>query len=304
MEFKDYYSILGVPRNADQKAIAAAYRKLARKHHPDVNRQDPTAEEKFKAVNEAHQALSDPEKRARYDQVLDLRQRGGASWEEILRGAPGGRQTAPGGWTFTVEGEDAEGLGFSDFFRQIFGQAAGGPPRTQAREDLAGEVEISLEEAFRGTVRTVRVGSRSVEVTIPKGIESGRRLRLRGQGGARGGDLYLEVRVAPHRLFERKGDDLHVEVPVTVSEATLGAEIQVPTLEGAVAMTLPAGTQSGQQLRLRDQGMPRLGGSGRGDEFVHVTIAVPRRLSARERELFEELRRLRPENPREKMGLK
>jgi len=326
MEFKDYYKVLGVERSADQKAISQAFRKLARQHHPDVNRGKPQAEERFKEINEAYQVLNDPERRAKYNQVLDLRQHGGG-WEDLMRGG-----AQPGGdGTFTVYGQgmNPEDLGqFSDFFQQLFsglGGAAGsargagtsGRRRRGGRgsastiedllrqqeaasapagADVEGPVEITLEEAYRGTTRSVTVpgdggASRTIEVTIPKGVRSGQRIRAAGQGPG-GGDLYLVVQISPHSIFTRQGDDIVCEVAIPAWTAALGGVAHVPTLGGQMTMTIPAGSRDGRTFRLRGQGMPHVRGEGPGDELVKIRLALPDPLTARDRELFEEMRKL------------
>jgi|DewCreStandDraft_5_1066085.scaffolds.fasta_scaffold02009_5 curved DNA-binding protein len=326
MEFKDYYRILGVEPTADAKTISRAYKRLARQYHPDVNKA-AGAEERFKEINEAYQVLGDPQKRARYDQIYEAYRRGGVNWQDLFRGAPGGWAQAPGGFTVTVEEGGLEDLlgGFSDFFRQFFGgeavsaargrgrwsgpagveevlrRAAGGPRGPAAEASL----EVSLEEAFRGAQKSVTLQldgrSRRLDVTIPRGIRSGQKIRL--PGALEGGDVYLTVTVRPHALFVRQGDDVQVEVPVTLAEALLGAEIEVPTLEGKVSMKIPAETQNGQTFRLRGLGMPRPEG-GRGDQLVRVKVVLPVRLSEQERRFFEEMRQRRRENPRQSLGLK
>ena len=326
MEFKDYYKVLGVERSADQKAISQAFRKLARQHHPDVNRGKPQAEERFKEINEAYQVLNDPERRAKYDQVLDLRQHGGG-WEDLMRGG-----AQPGGdGTFTVYGQgmNPEDLGqFSDFFQQLFSgfgaagsarrspgraggggaAAAGAPPPSRiscgsseaesapAGADVEGPVEITLEEAYRGTTRSVTVpsdggASRTIDVTIPKGVRSGQRIRAAGQGPG-GGDLYLVVQISPHPIFTRQGDDIVCEVAIPVWTAALGGVAHVPTLGGQMTMTIPAGSRDGRTFRLRGQGMPHVRGEAAGDELVKIRLALPDPLTARDRELFEEMRKL------------
>lgn len=313
MEFRDYYKVLGVDRKADQKAISAAFRKLARKYHPDVNK-SRGAEDRFKEINEAYQVLGDAEKRARYDEMYELHQNGGADWATTFgQGAPTGRGRSR---TFRVDLGGLGGAGgFSEFFQQFFGdvggegtQFGGGvwPGPEQAPPVEAPPLEISLEEAYRGVRKPVEVqvnGARERgEVAIPAGVRSGQRIRL--SGAANRGDLYLTVEVRPHALFERRDDDLYVEVPITLAEAMLGAEIEVPTLDGKVNMKIPPETQTGQLFRLRGLGMPRLRGGSRGDQIVRIKVVLPEHLSARERELFEELRKTRQENPRAKMGLK
>ncbi len=321
MEFKDYYKILGVDRTADQKAISQAFRKLARQYHPDVNPGNAQAEQRFKEINEAYQALGDPERRAKYDQLLDLRQSGGG-WEEMLR--RGGRA---GDGSYTVYGTPEDLGQFSEFFQQIFGGLGGdifgeamagrkarrgrrsggididellrqaAPGRTaSSAQDVDVPVEISLEEAFAGTTRKVTVpagGGRpghSVEVTIPRGVRSGQRIRAAGQG--QGGDLYLTVHVRPHPTFTRQDDDLVADVDVPVWTAALGGEVEVPTLEGPVTMKVPPETQGGQTFRLRGRGMPHLRGGGAGDELVRARLVLPQPLTSRDRELLEEMRRL------------
>jgi curved DNA-binding protein len=320
MDFKDYYKILGVDRTADQKAISAAYRKLARQHHPDVNK-TRGAEDRFKEINEAYQVLGDPERRARYDQVFEAYQRGGPNWEQTF--GRGGWAQTPGGWT-VVEGTPADledllgGLGFSEFFRQFFGAEfagargrggadAGGAVRAQAsrRPQVESTIDVTLEDAFAGTRKALTVQSngrpRRFDVTIPTGVRDGQKIRL--AGALDGSNLILTVRIQPHPYFERRDDDVSVEVPVTPAEAVLGATIEVPTLEGKVEMVIPPGTQSGQVFRLRGQGMPRPGG-GRGDQLVEIRVVVPEKPSPRERQLFEELGKLGKENPRAHLGRK
>ena len=318
MEFKDYYKVLGVDRNADQKAISVAYRQLARQYHPDVNKA-AGAEEKFKEINEAYQVLGDADRRARYDQMFEAYQHGGMDWQQIF--GRGATQT-PGGWTVTFGGEGLEDLlgglgGFSDFFKQFFGEETGGARRRGGTgvDDLLREqggrapaessIAVTLEEAFAGARKSFAVRlngtTRRFDVTIPKGVRSGQRIRL--PGALDGNDLYLTVQVQPHPHFERRDDDVLIEVPVTASEAALGAAIEVPTLEGKVEMTIPPGTQSGQTFRLRAQGMPRPGGS-RGDQLVRVKVVVPAKPTTKEKQLFEELAKLRKENPRAHLGCK
>lgn len=325
MEFKDYYKILGVERTADQKAISQAFRRLARQHHPDVNRGDKNAEAKFKEINEAYQVLNDPERRAKYDQILDLRQRGGG-WEELLRRGAGGR-AAPDG-SYTIYGSPEDLAQFSDFFQQLFGGLGGHPfgsatggasqgrtrrggfriedllrqqseePTEQrgSQQDLEGTVEITLEEAFQGTTRTVTVpagggrAARSIEVKIPKGVRSGQRIRAAGQGA--GGDLYLIVQIAPHAIFTRAEDDILCEIQVPVWTAALGGKVDVPTLAGPVSVTIPEGTPDGRTLRLRGRGMSHLRGGGAGDELVKIRLSLPHPLTSKDQELLEEMRRL------------
>ena len=300
MEYKNYYKILGVAKNASEKEIKAAYRKLARKHHPDVNPGNKEAEARFKEINEAYEVLGDKEKRKRYDEL-------GANWEAFGRGAgPAGARGWPGGGV-RVEFEDLGGAGgFSDFFRTFFGGGGGfggfpGGEREQEfmpASDAEGEVELTLGEVLRGTTREVSLSGskRRVEVKIPSGVREGSRVRVAGEGGkgsgGRRGDLYLRVRIAPDPTFERKGDDLQTSVRVPLTAAVLGGEAQVRTLEGPVGIKIPPGTPAGQVFRLRGHGLPKLGSKGeRGDLLAALQVELPRTLTARQRELFEELRR-------------
>ena len=307
MEYKDYYAVLGVAKTANAKEIKAAYRRLARKYHPDVNKGDAKSEARFKEINEANEVLSDPDKRRRYDQL-------GANWS-AFRGAPGGAAGWPGGGRVRVNvgGLGDEGFGdFSDFFNTFF---AGGGGLTDVDEmlrnarssqpargeDLEYEVELSLEEVLKGTTRTANVGGagapRRVEVKIPAGIRDGARVRAAGEGGAgsRGarGDLFMRVKVLPHPLFVRDGDELRASFTVPLTTAVLGGEAPVPTLEGPASIKIPAGTPVGRVFRLRGRGLPALErGGARGDLLAQLNVALPESLAAREKELFEELRRL------------
>jgi curved DNA-binding protein len=286
VEYKDYYEVLGVPRDADQDDIRRAYRKLARRYHPDLNN-DSDAEERFKEVSEAYEVLSDPEKRERYDQL-------GSGWRagqeapdfEDLFG-----QQGFGGDTRVEFGDGA----FSEFFERLFGDrgAAGatGPLRGRDAEAL---LELSLEEAVAGGRRRLSIDDgRSFEVNIPAGVREGQRIRLAGQGaagrdGAPPGDLYLRVRLRPHPRFRREGDDLYLDLPVAPWEAALGATVPVQTLSGTAQVRVPAGSSSARRLRLRGRGLPKQG-DGRGDLYATVQVVVPKRLSDEERELFEKL---------------
>ena len=311
VEFKDYYKILGVAKDAKAEEIKKAYRRLARQYHPDLNK-GADAERRFKEVNEAQEVLLDPEKRSRYDQV-------GPDWERFARGAPGGAPGGQGGfqWVFTgtpgagsMGGEDFSQ--FSDFFRTIFGDLGGSPGgvedlgrrgRSNGRarhvpqgEDLESEVQITLAEAYRGSERSIELrredGKTSrLDVKIPAGVKDGQRIRLAGQGGrggGRAGDLYLRVRVAPHPFFRREGDDIHVDLPVALHEALLGGEVTVPTLKARVGLKIPAETQNGRVIRLAGQGMPRPGG-GHGDMYVTVKVVLPQKLSSEERDAVQKL---------------
>jgi DnaJ-class molecular chaperone len=303
IEYKDYYKTLGVAKNATEKEIKAAYRRLARKYHPDVNQGDAKAEARFKEVNEAHEVLSDRAKRKRYDQL-------GSDWARY-RTAPAGAGPFGGGRVRVETGGFGADLGgFSDFFRTFFGGGfagfgggePGGFPEAMAEQgnDVEHEIELSLEEVLRGATRLLGLGpagkgQRKVEVKIPAGVREGSRVRVAGEGGGSGrgkGDLYLKVRIAAHPVFERLGEDLQTAVGVPLTTAVLGGEASVPTLEGPVGIKIPAGTSSGQTFRLRGHGLPRREGGGRGDVLANVVVQVPKGLSTREHELFEELKRM------------
>jgi curved DNA-binding protein len=312
---RDYYAVLGVPRTASEKDIKTAYRKLARKHHPDVNPGDKKAEDLFKEIGEAYSVLSDPEKRKKYD-------RWGHDWEKIEQaqaagvnfgGRPGSRtyswSSAPnggaaGGQPFNFESEDLGGL-----FEQLFGRAAGGRQRVRTAprkgRDIEQPVEITLEEAFNGTQRTYTLSdmqtgeARNVEVKIPAGATDGLRVRVAGKGeqgmsGGQTGDLYLIVNIKPNEKFERDGDDLRVKVPTPLYTAILGGEVMVPTPKGSnLALKVQPETPNGQRIRLAGQGMPHLNGSGRGDLYAEINVQLPKNLSEREKDLFAELARAR-----------
>ena len=312
MEYKDYYKILGVERNAKADEIKRVYRKLALKYHPDRNPGNAQAEEKFKEINEAHQVLSDPEKRARYDQLGESytqwqqggRPGGGFNWEDWFTQSPGG-----GGGTRVEVGnlDDILGGGFSEFFRSIFGGAAdvgsvpgrrGAPTRRSRAEKPAYQQEtvISLAEAYQGTARRVEIDARRLEVKIPPGAKTGTKVRVANaipaSASASGADLYLVIRVAEDNRFDRKGNDLHTEVAIDLYTAVLGGEITVPTLAGNVLLTIPAGTQPGQSIRLSGRGMPHLSAPQTfGDLFVHIKVKLPRNLTPRQKELFQQLSR-------------
>ncbi len=298
--FKDYYAILGVPRTATEKEVRTAFRKLARKHHPDVNQGDKAAEDRFKEINEANEVLGDPAKRKKYDEL-------GPRWQEYEQweraGRPGPNPFEGNAQQFgyrTVSPDEFEGMfgtsaPFSDFFQQFFGGAGAAPEgfstgRTRRRvahrgQDIEGEAGISLEDAYSGSTLTVDLGSsegpRRVEVRIPVGIHDGARVRASGQGGAgRGGgprgDLFIRVHIRPHQVFTRSGNDLSVRVPTPVAAAIAGGTVAVPTLRGTTAqLSIPPGTQNGARLRLRGLGMPHLKGDGAGDLLATVDVRLP-----------------------------
>jgi len=303
MQFKDYYQILGVAKGAGQDEIKSAFRKLARKHHPDVAKPEDreSAEARFKEINEAYEVLGDPEKRQKYDTL-------GADWDRP-QPPPGWRQRAGGGFP---QGEDFEfnvgGTGFSDFFEAFFGSggrhanpfSSGRAAGSRQGVDVEADLMVTLEEALHGARRKIslqRGGGevQSYEITIPAGVRAGQRIRLAGQGeaGMRGGaagDLYLNVRLAPHPEFRLEGADLVHELEVPPWKAALGTEARVPTMEGNARLKIPAGSQPGQRFRLRGRGMPK-GGGERGDLYVVLTLEIPRSLTPKQRELWEALSR-------------
>ncbi|MGD8239977.1 MAG: molecular chaperone DnaJ [Armatimonadota bacterium] len=358
MATRDYYEVLGVARSASEKEIKSAYRKLARKHHPDVNPGDDQAEERFKAISEAYHTLSDPEKRKMYDQF-------GQQWHQAARGGGPGRTYT---WTGNVGyGDFAQQFGgsFSDFFDEFFGggragaRAARRPAGPQRGQHIDSEITVSFREAMQGATKEFSVGmtdtcaecageggesvpcsscggsgvtqtqggifnmgtpcpqcggsgtqrssrcekcrgagettrSRRLSVKIPPGVDTGKKIRIKGEGalGVRGGpngDLLLRVQVEPDDTFERRGDDVYIGVPITVAEAALGGEITVPTVDGTATLKIPPGTSGGQTLRMRGLGAPKVGGNGRGDQYVRVSITVPKRLTRKQKELMAEL---------------
>jgi curved DNA-binding protein len=317
MEYKDYYKTLGVNKNADKDEIKKAFRKLARKYHPDVNPGDRSAEEKFKEINEAYEVLSDPDKRQKYDRF-------GAQWQQYSRS--GGRpedfdwsqwRASPGSGTYTrtVSPEEFEQMfggglgGFSDFFEMLFGSlgrrsgGAGSAQRTmraQRGRDSEQSVQIPLEDAFHGTTLSLQwEDGRRIEAKVPPGVHSGSKLRLSGQGqagvsGGQAGDLFLKIEVLPHAAFERDGDDLKVNVPIDLYTAVLGGKVNVPTLDRSVELTIPPETANGKVFRLRGLGMPSLKDPGqRGNLYATVQVQLPKNLSQEERQHFEKLRDLR-----------
>lgn len=324
MEFKDYYAILGVPKTATDKEIKQAYRKLARKYHPDVNPGDKAAEERFKEVNRAYEVLSDPEKRAKYDRY-------GENWEQAERFEEAARQAGFGGGSRTFTFDLGDLFGRSGSIDSIFDTFFGGGRRhgPMPGQNLEYGVELTLEEAYHGTFRMLELTTeeacatcggagriagaichlcqgtgallrpRRLEVKIPAGVRAGSRVRVAGEGrpglgGGPRGDLYLVVSLRPHPRFERKGDDLYTEVAVPLEDAVLGGEVAVPTLAGKqVMLKVPPLTQNGKVFRLAGLGMPHLEGKGKGDLYARVRVVLPEELSEGERELFEQLRSLR-----------
>jgi curved DNA-binding protein len=330
MDFKDYYQTLGVSKASSEKEIKQAYRKLARKFHPDINPGDKSAESRFKEINEAYEVLGDSDKRKKYDEL-------GANWrmyeqaQQQGQGWPGGAGSpfgdaagaggawninmgGPGGYRTMTEEEMHDLFGnedpFSDFFRTFFGGGGGREARgrggraarSQKGRDIEHPVELTLEEAFHGATRRISIKqgghARSVDVRIPAGVKDGSRVRAAGEGesgasGGASGDLYLRVQTRPHPVFERKGDDLHTTVSVPVTTAVLGGEAQVPTITGAVRLKIPETTQTGQVFRLKGHGMPVVGKPDmRGDLYATVDVQLPRSLTAEERAHYEALAKL------------
>lgn len=331
MAGKNYYNLLGIKRDASEQEIKRAYRRLARKHHPDVNPGDKSAEAKFKEINEAYEVLSDKENRKKYDQFGDKWQHA----DQFTRAGEGGQQSVywdfPGGaQNVRFEGDDIESL-FGNMFRGARTGTSSRQPRPRRGRNLEYPVEVTLEEAYHGASRILNLqseqacpscsgsgriqnaicsvcrgsgataGVKQLEVKIPAGVKDGSRVRIAGKGepgyaGGKSGDLYLKTSVRTHRLFERKGDDLHSEVAVPLTVAVLGGEVQVPTIKGKLALTIPPETQNGRAFRLTGQGMPHLGNSSRGDLMAKVKVLLPTKLSKEEKKLFEQFSKLRPDS--------
>jgi len=297
VKYKDYYALLGVPRDADAEAIKKAYRKLARQHHPDVAK-EPGAEARFKDIGEAYATLKDPEKRAAYD---------------ALGSRPAGEEfSPPPQWQQDFASAGAGGLGDVDLADLLDalagrGRARSAGPVPRRGRDYEAAVRLGLLDAHRGTTVSFDVqdddGVRTLQVTVPPGATQGQRLRLRGRGGpgrAGGppGDIYLDIQLEPHPVFRPDGHDLYFDLALAPWEAVLGAEIEVPTLDGPVLLSVPAGTRAGRKLRLRGRGLAT-GHGGRGDLYALVHIDAPAAVTPRERELFEELARISPFHPRD-----
>ena len=309
-EFKDYYETLGIARDASAADIKKAFRKLARKHHPDIAKDKKSAEEKFKEINEANEVLRDPEKRKKYDEL-------GADWQH---GPPPYHR---GGAAATGQEFNFEGTGFSDFFEQYFSGGSrfgfpesGGRPST-ARErrgnDIEGDILVTLEEVMRGDVRPIslqitnprngQVEERSFQVRIPPGVTEGKRIRIPsqgqpGSGGATAGDLYLHVRHAAHPDFHADGADLYCDLSLAPWEAVLGTEVSVPTLDGPIKLRIPAGSENGQLMRVRSRGFPRGNAGERGDFYATLTVYLPKKSTPEEIALWQQLRKISPFNPR------
>jgi molecular chaperone DnaJ len=330
MAAKDYYELLGIRKDATEKDIKQAYRRLARKYHPDVNPGDKTAEAKFKEINAAYEVLSDKEKRAKYDKYGD-------KWQYADQFEKAGGQPPSGFYEYSPDEETnfhfgGDIGGMDSIFEELFrgGRSRVFTRRAQPRrgQDLETPVQVTLEEAYAGTSRTISLqveepcptckgtgriqnvtcatcrgagfmpGVKRLEVKIPAGVNTGSRVRIAGKGqpgyGGESGDLYLIITVLPHRIFEREGDNLNVNLGVPLSVAILGGEVQVPTPKGKLALKIPPETQNGRVFRLTGQGMPRLGSNVRGDLMVKVNVILPTGLSDKEKELFRQLGKIRP----------
>lgn len=320
-DFKDYYQILGIGKNATPEEIKKAYRKLARKYHPDLNPKDKVAEARFKEINEAQEVLSDPEKRAKYDQY-------GQYWQQVGQGATSSRSGANvgvdvGGYDFSQYGN------FEEFISEILGRGGGGRSsgsysyRTSTPggfggfddfsvgsdfsnvppQDREAAIALTFSEAFNGTQKQFRLGNETIKVRIPPGAKTGSRLRIKGKGqpssfSGQRGDLYLNIELQPHPLFQFQDDNLVAQIPITPEEAVLGAEIAVPTPDGKVKMKVPPGVDSGQSLRLKGKGW-RKPNRGRSDLMVKLKIVTPKNISDTEREYYQKLRQIGSFNPRQ-----
>lgn len=313
MDYKDYYKVLGVDKNATTQDIKKAYRNLAKKYHPDRNPGDKVAEERFKEINEANEVLSDPEKRAKYEQLSQSYQAwqqaggnpGSYRWEDLFTGQGGGATRVDVNDLGDIFGE---GGGFSDFFRAFFsgglgGQPAGGRARTrttyppQRRQPLAyqQDIDISLYEAYHGATRTLSMDGRNTEFTIPAGVKTGTKIRASGAGpkdeSGQPSDIYLNINVSPDPRFERKGDDLYTEKTISLYTAAMGGETKITTFSGDVLLAIPAGTQPGQVFRLAGKGMPVLRSKNQhGNLLVTINVRIPRNLTDEQKKLFHFLK--------------
>jgi molecular chaperone DnaJ len=284
---KDYYKVLGVGKDASKDEIKRAYRKLAQKHHPDANKNNPEAERRFKEISEAHGILSNEEKRKEYDQIRSFADAGGNPF--------GFNPGAPGGVRVDV-GDVFGGGGMGDLFEEMFGF---GPRRARRGQDLETEIQLSFEDALSGTTIDLRDGTK---VRIPPGVRNGARIKVTGKGGeaqgGQNGDLYVRVHVGSHPLFSAAGNgDVKMTLPVTIAEAALGTKVEIPAIDDVVTVKVPAGTKAGRTLRVKGKGGPRPSG-GRGDLLVKIEVAIPQKLSKREREILEEFARQHSDLPR------
>ncbi len=285
MQYKDYYKILGVSRDAKSDDIRKAYRKLAKQYHPDINK-EPGAEEKYKEINEAYEVLKDPDKRQKYDTL-------GMNWQS------GQDFTPPPGWQHVEFGGDMGG--FSDFFQTLFGGGGMGKnfgnfsdifsgQHQPMRRDVEADLTLTLEDIMKGGTYSITINKKAMNVRLPKGITDGTQIKLPGKSDG-GGDIYVNIHIAPHKIFEVSGNDLTRDVKVSVCDAVLGKDIHVETLNGSVTVKMPPGIQDGQKLRLRGKGIPKRDGTN-GDMFVRVRVEIPRHITPKQKELWEELSKL------------
>jgi curved DNA-binding protein len=313
MNYKDYYKILGVNKKADKKQIKSAYRKLAAQYHPDKNPDNKEAEEKFKTINEAYQVLKDDEKRKKYEAL-------GANWERYEQTGFDSSQfqerNGKKGQTFSFEGDPSEffggsSSGFSDFFDMFFSgggstssdpleqmRSRGRRASTQKGRDVEAEMEITLEQAYRGGTRSFEFNGQKMRIKIKPGAYDGLRLKIKGKGqqglsGGPKGDLYIRFKLMVHPKFQRKNDDLILDEKIDLYTAILGGKINLPTLNGSLYITIPKGSDSGKMLRLKGKGMPKYGKSGHGDLIVRLKVELPKKLTEEEEKLFEQLRSMK-----------
>lgn len=297
MDYKDYYKVMGVNRDASAKDIKLAYRRLARKYHPDISK-EPKAEEKFKEVGEAYEVLKDPEKRKVYDQY-------GKDWEQAQQS-----QQTHASQGFAWDDNNSNYQYSHDFFESLFGAAPHSRQQRQSGTDFQGSVSVNLEEAYKGTVKELHLphaheGKKAIKVKIPAGVKSGQQIRLAGQGGqarpgGHAGDLYLTIQVEKHPIFDVMGNDIYVTLPIAPWEAALGSTIVVPTLGGNVDLKIPSGSQGGQTLRLKKRG---LSGVNPGDQYVILKIVIPQPTTESAKILYKKMAEEMPFNPRQKMGV-